>query len=210
MPKSSAKKTTAKKSASKKPVAKKATSAKASKASKKFSPKKPKKVVAVPAKYGAVTPHLIVSPCNEALSFYEKAFGAKIVGKMAGPDGLVPHAEFTIGGALVMCSDEMPAMPGMPRNRKTPKNAGAITGGVMLYVKDVDAFVKRALDAGAIEAMPVQDMFWGDHYGQVQDPFGHVWSVATHVRDVSSKEMQKAMAAMAAMAADSAPADEDA
>jgi PhnB protein len=167
----------------------------AKKFSKKVTPKKPGKVEAVPARYGTATPHLVVSPCNEALAFYEKAFGAKVLGKMGGPDGMVMHAEMKIGDSIIMLADEMPPMPGHASTRKTPKSVGASTGGVMLYVKDVDAFVARAVDAGATVSMPIADMFWGDRYGQVDDPFGHCWAVATHIRDVSMKEMQKAMAA---------------
>jgi PhnB protein len=157
-----------------------------------------KKVQAVPAEYGSATPHLIVSPCAEALDFYVKAFGAKVRSKMPGPDGKMAHAEMKIGDSIVMLADEMPPLPGRPSNRKTPKNAGGTTGGVMLYVKDVDALFERAVAAGATPAMPLQDMFWGDRYGQVEDPFGHVWAVATHQRDVSAKEMRQAIAQMGA------------
>jgi PhnB protein len=156
---------------------------------------KRKKVEAVPAQYGSATPHLIVSPCVEALDFYAKALGAKVLAKMEGPGGVVMHAEMKIGDSIVMLSDEMPAMPGQAV-RKTPRNAGATTGGVMLYVKNVDAFVEKAVGAGATAAMPPQDMFWGDRYAQIEDPYGHVWAVATHTRDVSNKEMKKALAQM--------------
>ena len=156
--------------------------------------RKSKKVQPIPEMYGPVTPQLVVSPCAEALDFYARAFGAKTLMTMPGPDGLLVHAEMNIGGAIIMLSDEV-NMPGSAL-RKSPKNAGAITGGVMLYVKDVDAAFQRALDAGAKAAMQPQDQFWGDRFGQVEDPFGHVWSMATHVRDVTPEEMQEAMSQM--------------
>jgi PhnB protein len=156
-----------------------------------------KRVQAVPAQYGAVTPSLVVSPCAEALEFYQRAFGAKLKGSIPGPDGLVMHAEMSIGGAMIMLSDEMPPMDGQP-SRKSPNNAGTTTGGVMLYVKDVDAAFERAIAAGAKATMPVEDQFWGDRFGQLEDPFGHLWSLATHTRDVSMKEMRAAMAKMSA------------
>ncbi len=167
-------------------------------AKKKTAPKKTakKKVEAVPARYGSVSPHLIVSPCAEALDFYGRAFGAKKGLVMAGPGGLIMHAELKIGDSIVMFSDEMPPMPGQPATRKTPKNAGATTGGLMVYLKDVDAGFKKAVDAGAKGAMPPTDMFWGDRYAQVEDPFGHVWALATHIADVTPKQMAKAMGSM--------------
>ena len=183
--------------AKKRPVSKKKTSSKAGKkAGKKAAKKKTKKVEAVPKAYGTATPHLVVSPCKQALDFYEKAFGAKRTSAMEGPGGVIMHAEMKIGDSIIMLADEQPPMPGQPQTRKSPKSAGATTGGVMLYVKNVDAFFDRALSAGARVSMPVADMFWGDRYGQLEDPYGHVWAVATHVRDVSPKEMRQAMASM--------------
>ncbi|MDP2343891.1 MAG: VOC family protein [Deltaproteobacteria bacterium] len=179
----SAKKKPAKKSAAKKPAKKAAKKAK-------------KKVLAVPAGYGTVTPHVIVSPAAAALEFYKKAFGAKQGLTMPGPDGIIMHAELKIGDSIVMFSDEMPPMPGMPANRKTPKNAGATTGGLMMYVKDVDAVYKKAVDAGCKPLMPPSDQFWGDRYGQVEDPYGHTWAMATHIEDLTPKQMQAKMAAM--------------
>jgi uncharacterized glyoxalase superfamily protein PhnB len=156
--------------------------------------RKSKKVQAIPEMYGPVTAQLVVSPCAEALDFYGRAFGAKTMMTMPGQDGLLVHAEMKIGGSIIMLQDEV-NMPGSAV-RKSPKNAGAITGGVMLYVKDVDAAFQRALDAGAKAAMPPQDQFWGDRYGQVEDPYGHVWSMATHIRDVTPKEMKAALSQM--------------
>jgi len=156
--------------------------------------RKSRKVQPIPEMYGPVTAQLVVSPCEEALDFYGRAFGAKTLMTMPGPDGLLMHAEMNIGGSIIMLADEV-NMPGSAV-RKSPKNAGAITGGVMLYVKDVDAAFQRALDAGARAAMPPKDQFWGDRFGQVEDPYGHVWSMATHVRDVTPEEMQAAMSQM--------------
>jgi PhnB protein len=153
-----------------------------------------KKAVPVPPQYGTATPHLIVSPCGEALDFYAKAFGAKVLMTMPGPEGRIMHAEMKIGDSIVMCSDEMD-MPGSP-NRKTPKNAGATTGGVMLYLKDVDSFFEKAVAAGATAVMPPTDQFWGDRYGQIEDPYGHVWALATHVRDMTPKAMKREMEKM--------------
>ena len=156
--------------------------------------RKGSKVQAVPAAYGAVTPQLVVSPCAEALEFYERAFGAQVGMRMPGPDGLLMHAEMNIGGSIVMLADEV-NMPGEVL-RKSPKNAGAITGGVMLYVEDVDTVFQRALVEGAKPVREPTNEFWGDRFAQIQDPFGHVWSMATHVRDVSAEEMQEAMSQM--------------
>jgi PhnB protein len=156
--------------------------------------RKGKKVQAIPAGYGAVMPQLVVSPCAEALEFYERAFGAQLGMRMPGPDGLVMHAEMNIGGSIIMLADEM-SMPGEVV-RKSPRNAGAITGGVMLYVEDVDSVYQRALAEGAKSVREPTDEFWGDRFAQLEDPFGHVWSMATHVRDVSPEEMQAAMSQM--------------
>ena len=156
--------------------------------------RKSKRVQAIPDMYGPVTPQLVVSPCGEALDFYERAFGAKVLGRMPGPDGLLMHAEMNIGGSIIMLSDQVD-MPGPVR--KTPRNAGATTGGVMLYVSDVDKAFERAVAAGATAVKPPADEFWGDRFGQVEDPYGHVWAMATHVRDVSPAEMQAAMASVA-------------
>jgi PhnB protein len=159
-----------------------------------------KKAVPVPPQYGTATPHLIVSPCGEALDFYAKAFGAKVLMTMPGPEGRIMHAEMKIGDSIVMCADEMD-MPGNSSTsggptRKTPKNAGATTGGVMLYLKDVDSFFEKAVAAGATAVMPPADQFWGDRYGQIEDPYGHVWALATHVRDMTPKEMKREMEKM--------------
>jgi PhnB protein len=156
-----------------------------------------RRVEPVPSAYGSVTPQLVVSPCEEALEFYEKAFGAEVMMRMPAEDGKLMHVEMKIGGSIVMLADELPHRPGHSV-RKTPKSAGATTGGIMLYVPDVDATFARALEAGARATMEPQDMFWGDRFGQIEDPFGHSWAMATHLRDVSPAEMADALAAMGA------------
>ena len=146
-----------------------------------------------PDQYHNVTPYLVVDGAAKVLDFVKQVFGAEELFRMDAPGGLVGHAEFKIGDSIVMLSDEL-EMPGAPNTRKTPKNAGATTGGVMLYVKDVDGFFERAVGAGAKSVMPPADQFWGDRYGQIEDPYGHVWALATHLRDMTPKELQKAMA----------------
>jgi PhnB protein len=157
---------------------------------------RPKRAQAVPAAYGSLTAHLIVSPATDAIAFYVKAFGAKPGLMMDGPGGIVMHGEVKIGDSILMLADEQPAM-GAGSARKTPKNLGGTSSGVMLYVKDVDATYARAIEAGATSIMPPQDMFWGDRYSQVEDPFGHIWAIATHQKDMTAKQMKQA--AMSAM-----------
>jgi len=152
---------------------------------------RPKRAQAVPAAYGSLTPHLIVSPAADAVAFYVKAFGAKPGLRMDGPGGLIMHGELKIGDSILMLADEQPPMGPGPA-RKTPKNLGGTTSGVMLYVKDVDAVYARAVAEGATSVMPPIDMFWGDRYCQVEDPFGHVWAIATHVKDMTARQMKQA------------------
>jgi uncharacterized glyoxalase superfamily protein PhnB len=134
-----------------------------------------------------VTPHLICDGASEAIEFYKKAFNAVEMIRMPGPDGKLMHACIRIGDSAVMLMDESPRWGALgPRALK----GSPVT--IHLNVEDVDAVVERAAAAGAKITMPVQDMFWGDRYGVVQDPFGHNWSVATHVRDVSPEELQQA------------------
>jgi PhnB protein len=208
-------KASAKKKAASKPTRKAASTARGAakaKAAKKAPKKAPKKAAkkaatkakraqAVPAMYGSITPHLVVSPAPAAIEFYGRAFGAKPGMLMAGPGGLVMHAEIKIGDSIVMLADEQPPMGPGPQTRKTPKNLGGTSFGVMLYVKDVDAAYAKAVEAGATGVMPPADMFWGDRFGQVEDPFGHVWSIATHLKDMTDREMKQA-----AMAAPPPPA----
>lgn len=146
------------------------------------------KVKPVPEDMHRVTPHLICAGAAKAIEFYKKAFGAVEEARLPGQDGRLMHAVIRIHGDAVMLVDEMPEWGAL-----SPKALKGSPVTLHLYVEDVDAFVKRALDAGAKLTMPVQDMFWGDRYGKLEDPFGHHWSVATHVRDVSLEEAQKAM-----------------
>ena len=149
----------------------------------------------IPEGYRTVTPYLAVDDAAEAIEYYKKAFGAKERGRMETPDAKIGHAELEIGDSLVMLSDPFPQA-----TTRTPKELGGTSASVFLYVDDVDAVVKRAVDAGATVTMEVADQFWGDRFGSVQDPFGHSWSIATHVEDVPPEEMpERAKKAMAAM-----------
>ena len=149
----------------------------------------------VPEGYGTVTPYLAVEDAAEAIDFYTRAFGAKERVRMEAPDGKVGHAGIEIGDSVVMLSDPFPQSTTRP-----PSEIGGTSASVFLYVEDVDAFVKKAVDAGATVTTEVADQFWGDRFGTVVDPFGHVWSVATHIEDVPPEEMAKrAEEAMAAM-----------
>jgi PhnB protein len=149
----------------------------------------------VPEGYHTVTPYLTVDDAAGAIEFYEKAFGAKERVRMDTPDGQIGHAELEIGDSLVMLSDALPQFTARP-----PKELGGTTASVFLYVEDVDAVTKQAVDAGATVTMEVADQFWGDRFGAVTDPFGHLWSIATHVEDVPPEEMaERAKAAMAAI-----------
>lgn len=169
-----------------------------SKPSPKKKPAPKKKVEAVPAKYGTASPYLVVSPCAEAIQFYVQAFGAKVLSSMPGPGGLIMHAELKVGDSIIMMADQMPPPdPSLPDLRRSPKSIeGKTTGGVMLYVPNVDKAFARAIAAGATAVQPPQDQFWGDRYGQLIDPFGHIWSMATHLRDMTPKQMMTAMAAL--------------
>jgi PhnB protein len=150
----------------------------------------------VPEGYHTVTPYLAVEDATAAIDFYQRAFGAKERGRMTAPDGKIGHAELEIGDALIMLSDPFPQFLARP-----PKELGGTSVGVFLYVDDVDAVYKQAIDAGATSATEPADQFWGDRFGSVTDPFGHSWQIATHVEDVPPEEMAKrAEEAFAAMA----------
>jgi uncharacterized glyoxalase superfamily protein PhnB len=135
-----------------------------------------------------VTPHLVCAGAADAITFYKQAFGAVELGRLPGPQGKLMHAMLRIGDSAVMLADEFPDYGSFG-----PKSLKGSPVTIHLYVEDVDATVKRAVAAGAKITMPVDDMFWGDRYGKIEDPFGHHWSVATHIRDVSPEEMQAAM-----------------
>ncbi len=138
----------------------------------------------IPEGYHTVTPHLVVDGAGEAIEFYKKAFGAEESFRMPSPDGKVMHAEIRIGNSPIMLADEFPEYGSMG-----PKSVGGSPVVVHLYVNDVDATVERAVKAGAKVTMPVMDMFWGDRYGKLEDPFGHKWSVATHTQDLTPDEI---------------------
>ena len=145
----------------------------------------------IPQDMHTVTPHLICAGAAKAIEFYKQAFGATDEARLPGPDGRLMHASVRIGDSHVMLVDEMPEWGALG-----PKSLKGSPVTLHIYVDDVDKFVDRAVKAGAKVTMPVADQFWGDRYGKLEDPFGHHWSVATHVRDVSADEMQKAMRAM--------------
>ncbi|MDZ4367096.1 MAG: VOC family protein [Afipia sp.] len=142
----------------------------------------------IPDGMHTVTPHLVCEGAAEAIAFYQQAFGAEEITRMPGPDGKLIHAAIRIGDSTLMLVDDFPEW-----GSHGPKALGGSPVTIHLYVESVDDFVARAVKAGARVTMPVQDMFWGDRYGQLEDPFGHRWSVATHVRDASMDEMQQAM-----------------
>ena len=145
----------------------------------------------IPEGMHTVSPHLICAGAGDAIDFYKKAFGATETSRMPGPGGKLMHASIRIGDSAVMLVDEMPEWGSL--GPKVLKGSPVV---IHLYVDDVDAFTARAVAAGAKVTMPVADMFWGDRYCQLEDPFGHRWSVATHVRDVSPADMQQAMQKM--------------
>ena len=140
----------------------------------------------IPDGYHTVTPHLVVKGAEDAIAFYKKAFNAEETVRMPGPDGSLMHAEIKIGNSVVMLADENPQM-----GSQGPKALGGSPATLMLYVNDVDAAFKQAIDAGGKEVMPVADMFWGDRYGQLEDPFGHKWAMATHKEDLTPEEIGK-------------------
>jgi len=145
----------------------------------------------IPDGMHSLTPHLVCADAAGAIDFYQRAFDAVELTRLPGPDGKLMHAMVRIGDSTLMLVEESPncGMPG-PRTLK----GSPVT--IHLYVADADATVARAAAAGAKITMPVADMFWGDRYGQLEDPFGHHWSVGTHVRDVTPDEMRQAMAKM--------------
>lgn len=144
------------------------------------------KVKPIPDGYHTATPYLIVRDAAGAIDFYGRAFGAKEILRMPRPDGKIAHAEIQIGDSRIMLGDESPEM-----GSRSPQTLKGTTVGVFLYVQDVDSVFKRALGAGAKELMPVADMFWGDRFGKLADPFGHEWQIATHKEDVAPEEMGK-------------------
>jgi PhnB protein len=148
-------------------------------------------VEAIPKGYHTLTPYMTVRDAARAIEFYKQAFGAVEKGVMKGPEGKIMHAELRIGDSIVMLADEFPQFGSM-----SPLSTGGAGMGLHIYVEDVDSAFDRAVKAGATVEMPVMDMFWGDRYGKLADPFGHKWSIATHKADLSMEEMEKGMKAM--------------
>jgi PhnB protein len=142
----------------------------------------------IPDGYHSVTPYLICDPAADAIEYYKKAFGATELFRMD-HEGKVGHAELKIGDSPIMLADEFPQM-----GYRSPKALGGTPVSIMIYVEDVDTVYQRAIDAGATEVKPLQDQFYGDRSGTLTDPFGHVWTVATHKEDVTMEEMNRRMA----------------
>lgn len=159
------------------------------------------KALPVPAAYRGVTPYLIVRDAAKAIEFYKRAFGAKETMRLDGPDGTVGHAELAIGEGAIMLSDEHPQM-----GFTGPQTLGGTPVSLMFYVDDVDAQVEQAVAAGAKLTRPVRDQFYGDRSGLLTDPFGHVWTIATHIEDVSHEEMQRRAAEFMKQPCTDAPA----
>ena len=145
----------------------------------------------IPDGYHTVTPYLIVKGAAKALEFYKKALGAEERVRMRGPEGKIMHAEIQIGDSTIMLADEFPQMGAV-----SPQSLGGTPVGICLYVQDVDTLFKRAIAAGGKEERPLQNQFYGDRSGTMVDPFGHKWTIATHIEDVTPEEMQRRMAAM--------------
>jgi PhnB protein len=150
------------------------------------------KVKPIPEGYHNVTPYLVIKGAAAAIDFYKKAFGAAEVMRMPQPDGRVGHAELKFGDSIVMLADEFPEMSVVG-----PKTLGNTSVALLLYVDDVDKAVERAVSLGATIKKPVADQFYGDRTGTLEDPFGHKWTLAVHLEDVSPEEMERRMAAQA-------------
>jgi PhnB protein len=149
------------------------------------------KVPYIPEGYNAVTPYLIIKGAAQAIEYYKKVFGATVAVRMDGPDGRIGHAELKIGNSHIMLADEHPEM-----GHRSPLSVGDSPVSMLVYVEDVDAAVERAVAAGAKILKPVKDQFYGDRSGFIQDPFGHLWGVATHIEDVTPEQMKERMAKM--------------
>jgi PhnB protein len=145
----------------------------------------------VPEGYHTATPYLIVSGGAKAIEFYKRALGATERMRLDGPDGKIGHAEIEIGDSVIMLADEFPEM-----GAKSPQSIGGTPVGICLYVEDVDARFQQAVKAGAKIERPLQNQFYGDRSGTVIDPFGHKWTIATHIEDVPPEEINRRMAAM--------------
>ena len=142
----------------------------------------------IPEGYHTLTPYFTVRDARRAIEFYKQAFGAEERGVMNGPDGKVMHAELKIGDSIIMLADEFPEFGSL-----SPETVGGSSMGLHIYVDNVDQAFDRAVKAGAKVEAPVVEQFWGDRYGRLKDPFGHKWSIATHVKDMSADEMRHSM-----------------
>lgn len=147
----------------------------------------------IPENYHAITPYLIIKGAAKAIDFYKTVFGAAEIMRMPGPEGRIGHAELKIGDSIFMLADEHPEI-----DARGPESYGGTPVSLMVYVQDVDSVFKKALAAGAKELRPVKNQFYGDRSGNLADPFGHKWTISTHVEDVTPEEMKKRMAAQAA------------
>jgi PhnB protein len=139
----------------------------------------------IPEGYHSITPSLTCKNAAAAIDFYKEAFGATEMSRMEGPGGSVGHAELRIGDSLIFVADEFPGMSAAPTPGVTPASY------LFVYTEDCDATFNRAVEAGATPTMPLADMFWGDRYGKITDPFGHSWGIGTHVEDVAPEEMER-------------------
>lgn len=145
----------------------------------------------IPEGYHAITPYLIIKGATAAIDYYKKVFGATEIMRFATPVGQIGHAELRIGDSVIMLADEHP-----DRGYVSPKSLGGSPVSIMLYVKDVDSVFKKAVDTGAKVDQAIKDQFYGDRSGTIHDPFGHVWTIATHKEDVSPEEMKRRMASL--------------
>ncbi|HSA97703.1 MAG TPA: VOC family protein [Candidatus Nitrosotenuis sp.] len=149
------------------------------------------KVKPIPDGYSTVTPTLTVREAAKAIEFYKRAFDAQEIFRFPSPDGkTIMHAEIKIGNSIVMLNDEFPQM-----DCRSPQSIGGTGSSIFLYVNDADATFNKAVSAGAKPLMPLMDAFWGDRFGSIQDPYGHVWSIATHKKDMTHEEIKKAQEA---------------
>jgi PhnB protein len=146
-----------------------------------------KAVKRIPEGYHTVVPHLVVRGAAEAIDWYKKAFGAKEVARAPGPGGKLMHAEIQIGDSKIFLADEFPGM-----GCGAPQKAGDTPVTIHIWTEDVDSLFKQAVQAGANPVLPLGDQFWGDRYGVLADPFGHRWSMSTHIKDLTPEEMKKA------------------
>ncbi|HWF06375.1 MAG TPA: VOC family protein [Candidatus Angelobacter sp.] len=150
------------------------------------------KVKPIPEGYNSITPYLVIKGAAAAIDFYKQAFGAVEIMRMPQPDGRVGHAELKFGNSIVMMADEYPEMQVVG-----PKTLGNTSVGLLLYLDDVDKAVERAVSLGATIKKPIADQFYGDRTGTIEDPFGHKWTLAVHIEDVTPEEMQRRMEAQA-------------